>query len=167
MRNSITFLGLLFIGICLVSCGPTKEDAIRYNDAITFEQTKVVDAENRLTDAVKQGTNYELDKALDKLSVQVDSSTAIVKEMEAFDGKTDMKDAALALFAAYRSVIDNEYNAWMINLQTPADEVDDQILDEEKELINAINDKLNKASDDFKRTQNNFALTYKFLLSKN
>ena len=70
------------------ACGPTKEDAIKYNDSIITEQRKVVDKENELTGAIKNNAG-NLDEILAGLSKQVEESTAAVTKMEEFDLKSD------------------------------------------------------------------------------
>ena len=159
---------MMFGALVLVSffaCGPTKEDAIKYNDAIITEQRKVVEKENDLTGAIK-GNAPDLDGILKKLSAQVDESTAIVTKMESFDKKTDFKDATLKLFAVYKDVADNEYKAWLLNLKTPIDKVDDKVLNEETELVNKINGKIDKALAEFTKAQDEFAAKYKFEIAK-
>ena len=157
---------LILLGLNLIACGPTKQDAINYSDSITTKQRKVVDAENKLTRAIKAEQLTGLDNLLKDLSQQIDSSTAAVKSMKDFDGKPAYKDAALTLFSIYRDVADHEYKAWLKNLSTPADSVNEKVLAEEKDLVDSINKKLDKAAADFTVAQNFFAAEYKFELSK-
>ena len=166
MKSKITILCLFIIGLSLVACGPTKQDAIKYSDEITTQQRKVVDTENKLTRAIKDGQLTNLDGMLKDLSTHIDSATATVKNMKDFDGKSALKDAVLALFTTYRDVADHEYKAWLRNLKTPADSVNDKVLSEEQMLVDNINKKLDKASDEFKMAQTFFAAEYKFELSK-
>lgn len=167
MKSKISaILGSFILALFFVSCGPTKEDAINYNDKIIKEQKKVIDKENDLIGYIKGASLTRLDEKYNSLSKQIDESTEVVKKMEAFDGKTDFKDATLELFLTYRSVVDKEYKAWMINLKTPGDKVDQKILDEENDLVQAINEKLDKAQSDFTKAQYDFAAKYKFEISK-
>jgi hypothetical protein len=166
MKNKIKLMCMLLTGILLVSCGPSKQDAIKYNDSITIEQKKVVHVETKLTDANKSGNTGALEGILKELSLQIDKSTAKVKDIKSFDGKTDLKDAALAFLTTYRDVVDKEYPAWLENVQTPPDKVTGKLLDEEKALISSINGKLDKAASDFKRAQEAFADKYKFIFGR-
>ncbi len=167
MKKIVSFalLTVSFI-FFLASCAPTKEDAMDYNDKIIREQKKVVKCEKDLINAIKMKF-YEdntIDDLLNDLSKQIDGSKKIVEEMEDFDGKTDFKDAALKFFAAYREVVDKEYTAWLENMKTPAELVTGAVLHEEKKLINAINRKLDKATNDFLDAQKDFAAKYDFKL---
>jgi hypothetical protein len=165
MKKSIyMMIGALML-TSFFACGPTKEDAIKYNDSIITEQRKVVDKENELTGAIKNNAG-NLDEILAGLSKQVEESTAAVTKMEDFDKKSDFKDAALKLFAAYKDVASNEYKAWLLNLKTPAEQVDDKVLDEEKVLVQKINEKIDKALGDFTKAQEDFAAKYKFEIAK-
>lgn len=154
-----------FVLMSFFACGPTKEDAIKYNDEIIVEQRKVVNAENDLTGAIKSNAG-NLDAVLAKLVAQVDESTATVTKMESFDKKTEFKDAALKLFAVYKDVATGEYKAWLANLKTPAEMVDDKVLAEETELVAKINEKIDKALNDFTKAQDDFAAKYKFEIAK-
>jgi hypothetical protein len=127
------------------SCNHTKKLAIKYNDAIIVEQRKVVNKENDLTAAIKQNTN-NLDSILTGLIKQVEESTAIISKLEVFENNNEFKVGALKLFEVYNSVATNEYKAWLLNLKTPLELVDDKVLDEEKELISSINGNLPRYS---------------------
>jgi hypothetical protein len=159
-----TFIVVMFF----VSCGPSKEDAIKYNDKIIYEQRKVVDSENDFIRYIKTGTisNDKLDENYNSLSKQVEESIAIVNKIDAFDGKTDLKDATLQFFSVYKSVVDKEYKEWVLNLKTPLDQVDQKVMDEEKLIVKTINNKLDNANSIYKIAQNNFAVKYKFEIAK-
>ncbi len=62
-------------------------------------------------------------------------------------------------------MVDNEYKAWLENMKTPAELVTEDVLYEEDELINAINRKLDKATNDFLDAQKDFAAKYQFKLA--
>jgi len=169
MKTKISFiLSTLICVMFFVSCGPTKDDAIKYNDKIINAQRKVVDKENDLLRYIKSGSikNAMLDEKYDSLAKQLKESTEAVNTIDAFDGKTDFKDATLKFFSVYKSVVDKEYKDWMTNLKTPEDMVDQKVLDEEKYLVATINEKLDNAHSEFKLAQNNFAVKYKFEIAK-
>jgi hypothetical protein len=162
-----TVLSSLFISSLLVSCGPSTDDAVKYNDALVSEQTKVFEKESALIEAISKNMPEKFDVLLAELSVQVDSSADAVKKMNAFDGKSDLKDAALKVFATYRSVVDSNYRDMIKYAKTPdslyTQEDDDKVI----ELSKKIDDKLNKAVEDFVSLQKSFAGKYKFELNGN
>ena len=160
-------LSSLFVSALLVSCGPSTDEAIKYNDALVSQQTKVFEKESALIEAISKNMPEKFDILLAELSIQVDSSTDAVKKMDAFDGKSDLKDAALKVFATYREVVDSNYNAMIKYAKTPdslyTQEDDDKVI----ELSKKIDDKLNKAVEDFVTLQKSFAGKYKFELNGN
>jgi len=165
MKKTIYMMFGSLVLMSFFACGPTKEDAIKYNDAIITEQRKVVDKENELTGAIKNNAP-NLDQILEGLLKQVEESTAAVTKMEDFDKKSDFKDAALKLFAVYKDVATIEYKAWLANLKTPIEKVDDKVLAEETELVKKINEKIDKALGEFTKAQDDFAAKYKFEIAK-
>jgi uncharacterized coiled-coil protein SlyX len=165
MKKTIYMMFGSMLLMSFFACGPTKEDAIKYNDAIITEQRKVVDKENELTGAIKSNAG-NLDEILAGLTKQTEESIAVVTKMEDFDKKSDFKDAALKLFNVYKDVAAVEYKAWLANLKTPIDQVNDQVLAEETELVKKINEKIDKALGDFTKAQEDFAAKYKFEIAK-
>jgi len=160
-----TIIGSLFVSAILVSCGPTTDDAIKYNDALVDQQKKVLQKESALIEVISKNTPDKLESSYNDLLNQIKESAEIVQKMEAFDGKTDMKDAVLKVFEAYKNAAENDYIE-MINLAKTPDalytqETDDKVID----LSKKIDDKLNKAVDAFIVKQKEFAEKYKFELT--
>ena len=160
-----TILGSLFISAILVSCGPSTDDAIKYNDELVSQQTKVFEKESALIEAISKNMPEKFDALLAELSVQVDSSAAAVKKMESFDGKTDMKDAALKVFTTYRSIVDSSYAEMIKYAKTPDSLYTQEDVDMVIELSKKIDDKLNKTVEAFVEVQKTFAAKYKFELN--
>lgn len=162
-----TILSSLFVSALLVSCSPSTDEAIKYNDALVSQQTKVFEKESALIEAISKNMPEKFDVLLAELSVQVDSSSETVKKMDAFDGKTDLKDAALKVFTTYRTIIDSSYAEMIKYAKTPdslyTQEDDDKVI----ELSKKIDDKLNTAVEDFVTVQKSFAAKYKFELNGN
>lgn len=160
-----TIIGSLFVSAMLVSCGPTTDDAVKYNDELVAQQTKVFEKESALIEAISKNIPDKLDLLCADLSKQIDESTEAVKKMESFDGKTEMKDAAMKVFIAYKEVTDKEYKEMIKFAKTPdslyTPEDDNKLI----EVSKKIDDKLNKAVDEFVQLQKEFAEKYKFELS--
>ena len=160
-----TIIGSLFVSAILVSCGPTTNDAIKYNDALVDQQKKVLQKESVLIEGISKNMPDKLDSSYNDLLSQIKESIDVVQKMDAFDGKTEMKDAALKVFEAYKDAAENDY-AKMIKLAKTPDtlytqETDNKVID----LSKKIDDKLNKAVDAFIEKQNEFAKKYKFELT--
>ena len=163
----VTIIGLLFISVILVSCGPSTNDAIKYNDELVKQQNKVYEKESALLDAISKNTPDKLDTLFVKLSKQIDESSKTVEAMSNFDGKSDMKDAVLKIFSIYKNITGNEYKNMISyskipdSLYTPGD--DDKVLD----LSKKIDDKINQSIEEFIKLQKQFAIKYKFELTDN
>ena len=123
----------------MVSCGPSSNDAIKYNDELVNQQNKVYEKESALLDAISKNMPNKLDLLFTDLSKQIDESSEAVEKMNAFDGKTEMKDAVLKIFAAYKGVASNEYKNMIMyskipdSLYTPGD--DDKVLELSKKSM--------------------------------
>ena len=163
----ISIIGLLFLSTIIVSCSPSANDAIKYNDELVSLQNKVYEKESALLDAISKNTPDKLDTLFANLSKQINESTKKVEALSNFDGKSDMKDAVLKIFSTYKNIAGNEYKNMISyskipdSLYTPGD--DDKVL----ELSKKIDDKINKSIDDFIRLQKQFAAKYKFELTDN
>jgi hypothetical protein len=160
-----TIIGSLFVSAILVSCGPTTDNAIAYNDALVNQQKKVLQKESVLIEIISKNKPDKLDSSYNDLLTQIKESIDVVKKMEAFDGKTDMKDAVLNVLEAYKDAAENDYSE-MINLAKTPDtlytqETDNKVID----LSKKIDDKLNTAVDTFIAKQKEFAEKYKFELN--
>ena len=166
MKKIFSFiLSLMFVSVIMVSCGPTTDDAVKYNDKLVEQQTKVFDKESALIEAISKNMPDKLDVLLSDLSKQVDSSTAAVNSMQGFDGKTELKDAALKVFSTYKEVTEKDYKDMIKFAKTPdslyTQEDDNKLIESSKK----IDDKLNKCIDDFVLLQTKFAEKYKFELN--
>jgi len=162
MKMKINYvLVALFFVVAMISCGPTSENAKKYDDELVDQLAKVYSKEAALIDAISKKTPEKLDFLFTDLSKQVDSSLASVKKMDNFDGKSDMKDAAVLVFNAYQDAIATDYKNIIIlakisdTLYTPADD------DKKIELSKKIDAKINKANDKFLELEKGFISKYK------
>jgi hypothetical protein len=162
-----TLFGSLVLSVLMVSCAPTTDDAIKYNDALVDQQTKVIKAEDALIQAISQNTPEKLDEALNGLVKQIAASEEAVSKMEAFDGKTDYKDAALSLFKAYKNAAEKEYPEIIKIAKTPNEEYSQDMDDQLMTLSKAVDEKLNKEIEAFVAKQKEFSEKYKFELTTN
>ena len=164
-KFAIAVIGSLFLSAVLVSCGPTKEDAIKYNDELIKEQTKVLEAESAIFDAVTNNPS-KLDASFESLKSQVKESTEAVEKMKAFDGKTDFKDALLKLFTTFKGLNEKEFAEYISIGKLQGNDFTPEKGDRMISLGKTIDDAVLKANDDFIKTQKEFAAKYKFELSK-
>lgn len=155
----------LIITFFFFSCGPSANDAIKYNDTIVAAQKKVIEKEAVLIDVINT-TSDSLDLVYEDFKKEIDLSIETIKKMEAFDKNTDYKDLALSFFSDYKEVAENEYKEMISYAKVPdslyTEEIDNKVL----ELSKNIDDKINKSIDAFIKFQDNFATKYKFELTE-
>lgn len=149
----------------LISCGPTSDDAIKYNDLLVGQQTKVFEKESALIDALQKNANDKIDPLYKELLAQIDKASDTLEKIGKFDGKTDMKDAVAKVLATYKTVATNEYPE-MIRISKMPDSLYSQDDDNKRmDLSKKIDDELDKSVNDFLEVQKAFSVKYKFELS--
>ncbi|NTW32368.1 MAG: hypothetical protein HGB12_07055 [Bacteroidetes bacterium] len=163
MKKIIFFISL-FIVAGLISCGPYSDDAVKYNDELVEQQTKVFEKESILIDAINKNMPEKLDTALNSLVDQVKESTEATEKIKEFEGGTELKDAALKVLSTYKGVIQKEYIEMIKIAKTPdslyTQEDDNKIIDISKK----IDDKLNQIIESFIKKQKEFSNKNKFEL---
>jgi transcription-repair coupling factor (superfamily II helicase) len=167
MRKTITLILFAFFATLVTSCGPTKEEAIDYNDKIITEQVAIIEKIDKLYDAMKNYTDHQgLDSAYAAALKQIETSSDILSKLEKFDDDTEFRDAALKLFATYRSVLQNEMKK-MIDFSKLPDELYTTEVEDEFTKLSDIT--LTRMDDDLKQlnaAQVKFANKHKFEIEK-
>ena len=165
MKNLFSFLLIISSLLCLVSCGPTSDEAVKYNDKLVELQSGIFEKENDLADAMSKNLSNKLKPAYDSLCLEVKKSNEEAKKIEAFDGTTELRDAAIKIFEAYTVVIEKDYPEIIKYYQIPdslyTQETDDKIIS----LSEKIDSLLDKPIAAFSARQKEFSEKYKFDLS--
>jgi hypothetical protein len=167
MRKTITLILFAIIAMVVTSCGPTKEEAITYNDKIINEQVAIIDKIDKLYDALKNySDHYGMDYCHTEALKQVETGTDIVGKLDKFGGDTEFRDEALKLFAIYKSCLQNEMKK-MVDISKLSD---DMYTTEVEDEFNSLNDvSVKKMEDGLKElnaVQAKFADKYKFQIEK-
>jgi hypothetical protein len=164
MKNIITAsIALFFVSLMFVACGPSAEEAAKYNDALIAQEAKVLNAEQELVTALtKNMTTVQIDTAYSKLVKQLKTSTDSVKNAEKFGGETTLKDALLELFTTYNTVTEKNYPE-IIKLTKISDTLTTMAEDFDKkiEITDCIDSILNGAVDKFDKVHSEFAKKYR------
>jgi hypothetical protein len=109
MKKSLIISGLFFGLLLVVACGPSKQEAIDYNDAIIDQQAAVMDKINEMFDSFDHfSTPDSMDRAKTEACAAIASARTDIEKMLPFDGETALRDATVKLMDVYRSVMDNE-----------------------------------------------------------
>ncbi len=165
MKNCLSFLSLLFVAIYFLSCKPNPSDAVAYNNLIVNQQVAIIGKIDALNNTYAKYIPSEMDKSYKLVISQVINSTDSVKKMSNFDRNSSLKDAALKLFAVYKSSIENEHSE-MIRLYKLY--VENKLSDEDTKKVEKLyieaKKKMDAELENFKKVQQEFADEYKFKL---
>lgn len=168
MKNTILGTLLLLVATVFVACGPTPEQGIEYNDAIIEEQVIVLD---KLDAAYEALANYEdqagMDRALTAAQQQSDLSLENIKKMDGFDGTTEFRDAAIALFEVYKSITINELPQIVAIYKLPEEQYTQEKKDEADKLLDESTLKTDEGLAKFQAAQEAFGAKYKFTFEEN
>jgi len=161
-KIGIYTLGFMFV-LLFSQCGPTTEDAINYNDKIIAEQLDVIDAINKLDDAVMTYDSKTIENALNVAKVQVEKSIKKLDEIGSFDDDSKFKDECMALFKMFESQINGEYQEqYEIYAERDAGNYTEDNQARSEELFNQIDDKYFPAHEKFSNAQDEFAEKWGF-----
>lgn len=160
MKDTLAvFLSFLLSSI-LISCGPTQEEAVKYNDDIIKEQKLIAEKLDVLLASYEDYIPEEMDAAYESVLNQINASIDKVSKMEEFDKSDEFRQKALELFKTYKSVIENEHVEMVRIYKIPQEEFTDEHRIKWDELFKASENKIDKAINDFIKVQQKFAKKY-------
>jgi hypothetical protein len=167
MRKTITLIMFAIVAMVVTSCGPTKEEAIAYNDKIIGEQVACIDKIDKLYDAMKNYTDHEgLDKAHAAALKQIETSSGIVSKMEKFDDNQEFRDAALKLLATYQSLLQNELKKMVEYSKLPDEQYTTEMEDDFNKLSDITMKRMDEELKQLNAIQLKFANNFKFEIEK-
>jgi hypothetical protein len=167
MKKTITIILFSIIAIVVTSCGPTKEEAISYNDKIINEQVAIFEKIDKVYEALKDYKNQTgMDYAYNEALKQVETGNEIVSKTDKFDGNSELRDGALKLFATYKSVLQNEIKRMIEIIKLPDNLYTTDMEAEFNKLSDASLKTLNQSEKEFIELQKTFATKYKFEIEK-
>lgn len=114
MKHRLSILSAFLFLVALTACQTKPSatlDPVVYNDSIVDIQTNVVDHFDRFIDAV---SNYDSVGALQALELALDTAQAGMAQLTAlpaFEGKSDLRDAAKNLVQLYARGLDQDFRA--------------------------------------------------------
>jgi hypothetical protein len=92
----------------LTSCGPTKADAIKYNDAFIAIEKTLTPAYNAFIDQIDGHNIDSLKVAYEAFAAKAKSSVEECSKMQPFGEKRDYLDACMSYFNTIHSLAQNE-----------------------------------------------------------
>jgi hypothetical protein len=118
MKKFYLFLTLAII-ICLFACGPTVEQAIKYNDDIITKTEDIKSKMNALTESYDKFVNEQSEQYHAEALKTTKEAIAYVSNLEPFDNDTSLKAGALVLFKTYESVLEVEHKRLIELMKLP------------------------------------------------
>lgn len=180
MKNRIGLLLLVALLAAIVSCRPSPQNAKQYFGCVRNIIEPLLQKEDQLItiinkEPVKAGSGAsvfeknkdtvnavsakELDDAFTALKSQIGLSLDDAQKLKAFDGKTSLKDALIALLEEYRNLSEHEYAEIVKIVKRPASVENDDLIISLSEKVDTL---LQEKIDVFTRESKTFAMTYRF-----
>jgi len=150
----------------LSACKPTREEALKYNDAIIDEQVAVMDLINALNSSINTYDKDTFDLGYKKLDAQLNKSIQKVSSMDDLGGKTEFKDAAIAYFKTIKEGMVSELKPALNQYGKPLEEATEEDDEKADVLYHKFIDRLKKAFKPFVDAQNKQAKEYDYEIEK-
>lgn len=165
MKNSRILLITLFFPL-IMSCQPSTEEAIKYNDGITEQQLLVNEKVGTLMESYDSYVTEEMDEAYNNAIEQLNIGLEYTKKLKGFEDDAYFTEEALAFFSSYREILENEHVRIIELLKLPADDYGPDQIKEYEMLRSQSNMKIDKAFEDMLIIQKKFAKKYHIELSE-
>lgn len=162
-KQFLPFIGILFL---LSSCGPTKDDAINFNDRIVSAQKSCLKAEGDFYDVCDKLNPTDIKKAFEDFETSVNACIKKIENAEAHEEFDAYKQSAANLLKAYKEMLSKEFSEYARLYSIPTEEYTKEDEDEQKELAAKINTSLNLLNKNFIDEQERFADKWDFRLEK-
>lgn len=159
MKNySILFITLFFT--LILSCQPSTEEAMKYNDGIIEQQNLVNEKFSLLISSYDAYESEEMDAAYNNVLDQLNEDIEYVTKLKGFEEDAYFKEAALAFFNSYKEVLENEHKRIIELLKLSADDYGTTQVKEYEKLRDQASIKIDKAFENMLKNQQKFAKKY-------
>jgi len=159
MKNyTILFITLFFL--LIISCQPSTEDAIKYQDGIIEQQVLLNEKFSELISSYDSYVADEMDAAYKLTLDQLNKGIEYVSKTEGFEQEAYFKEGALAFFNSYKEVLENEHKKIIELLKLPEDSYGHDEIKEVQMLRDRSNIKIDKAFEDMLAVQKKFTKKY-------
>ncbi len=118
MKKFIQLLTLAII-ISLFACGPTVEQAIKYNDDIITKSEDISAKMIALTESYDKFVNDQTEQYHAEALKTTKEAIAFVSNLDPFDNDSSLKAGALVLFKTYESVLEIEHKRLIELMKLP------------------------------------------------
>jgi hypothetical protein len=159
----------IIVVILLIKFGSgLGNSGVKYNNQIINQQKKIIDKMNNLESTFTK-TNRDsqaMDAKLLELEEQIEKSLAYVNEMEAYEGDSSLKDAAIVLFEFYQSITRNEFQSMIDILKLDQGEITQSDIDYLTQIEQDITKRESDLITELDEIQQKFAGTHGFKIEK-
>lgn len=164
MKKLVLFLGVGLMTI-FTSCGPTQEDAVKYNDEVVADQKKLLAMEEELINAITGDESVsKVEGAYEDYVDFIATTLKKYEEMDSFDKNDTFRKAMIELLKAFQTVAKDEYKTVVDIYGKTEEELTEEDLDTWDSVIDDIESKEGDANDAFLEKQKVFADEYGFSL---
>jgi hypothetical protein len=162
MKKIILVTGTLIF--MLTSCGPTQQDAIKYNDSIIDITDKLTEMQDLFINQL-DGHNVDSLKITHELFVkQTEISSEHLAKLKIFEDKNDFGKAASDFIATVNSIANNESKEIVELLSKDAEQFTDEDPEKLNNLASMMDEKYEKAFKHFQKVQISFSKKWNFKL---
>jgi lysyl-tRNA synthetase class I len=165
MKKVILITGsLIFI---LTSCGPTQEDALKYNDSLIDITDELTEMQDLFVNQI-DGHNVDSLKITHELFVQQSEiSSENLAKVKKFEDKNEFGKATSDFIATINSVANNECKKMVELLSKDGEQFTDQDQEKLNILASMMNEKYNKVFKNLQKKQIAFSKEWNFKLNFN
>jgi hypothetical protein len=157
-------ISLASILLLFISCSPSTDEAVNYNDKLVNEQILVATSIDSLNELISNKDTTQIKSYYQKLSNTIITSTNKIDRYDNFDNNSDYKNSIKKLFQAYQKICDNEYKDLINICYLPDTLFTQDTLNFFNITLNKINEKIAVQTKEFNTFQENFAKKYNFTL---
>lgn len=156
----------LFILFIFSSCHQEKKmTPVEYNDIIISEQSKIIEITLELVENLDQDIELCEKNRVDIIK-QCDSSLIIIKNLEAYNGNSRLKNSAIKLFAFYKKVYSTDYKI-LIDILRKGENITEDDMDQMSQIATKIELEEKDIESDFLEAQSEFAEENKIQMEEN
>jgi uncharacterized protein YueI len=161
MKKTLVSLSAL---LALSSCGPTTNDAVKYNDSIIDWVDHVKEPQEKLIDQL-DGHNIDSLKITQLAFANAsEESSKALEGIKAFDDKTEYLDAAKKFIMEIKSLSDNEVKSLANVLMKDSLSISEEDVKIAEKSWVSFDSKYEKAFNEFAEAQKQFAVKWNFKL---
>jgi len=160
MKFRISLIFAFILTILFAACGPSVEEAIKYNDAIVNQGLKVINKIDTLNINFATYDPAKIVPALDAAKKQAEISLGKISKMEDFQGNPKFRDAAIVYLTIVNNALNKEFNEMSDIYQIPDTLFTESNEKRWNELSNSIDKTLTDSYYEYIAAQKEFALKY-------